>query len=238
MTTFNIARNKNVITKLSNENYSTEGIKTGAASIRGGTTVTTHIVAEGQALGTFYGWKSKGLDENGKYVIEDIDGKAGITSDDQTNIGSAQPDFTFGWNNAFTYKAWDISLFVRGVIGNDVLNFSRMQYGTTQWLMGGNVLRESLLIGLNETPIYCSFYIEDGSFVRLDNLSISYTFKTDKIHWMQKIRLYAVAQNLITITNYSGLDPEVNMDGLSPGVEGRTYYPKSKTFTFGISLNF
>jgi iron complex outermembrane receptor protein len=238
LSTFNLAKNKNKITKLSDDTYSTEGIKTGSASIRGGTTITTHIVAEGRPVGTFYGWKSSGLDANGKYIIEDIDGVEGITNDDRTYIGCAQPDFTFGWNNSFKYKRWDASFFIRGVIGNDVLNFTRMQYATTQWLMGGNVLKESLNSELSEVPRYCSYYIEDGSFIRLDNVTLGYDFNVNKINWIQKIRLYAVAQNLLTITNYKGLDPEVDMEGLAPGVEGRNYYPKSRTFMIGMNVSF
>lgn len=236
---FNIAHNKNEITSLSNDQFTTSSIKTGSAWIRGGSNNTTHIVEEGKEVGTFYGWVCNGIDSNGKYIMDDmIDGKAGLTDEDRTYIGSAQPDFTYGFSNALTYKNWELNFFLRGVYGNDVLNFSKMSYATTQWLPGANVLREALTIGLKESPKYCSYYIEDGSFLRMDNASVAYTFDTKGKYGINKLRVYLTGQNLFVITKYTGLDPEVEMSGLDPGVEGREYYPKSRTFSIGLNLSF
>lgn len=236
---FNIAHNKNEITSLSNDQFTTSSIKTGSAWIRGGSNNTTHIVEEGKEVGTFYGWVCNGIDSNGKYIMDDmIDGKAGLTDEDRTYIGSAQPDFTYGISNALTYKNWEVNFFLRGVYGNDVLNFSKMSYATTQWLPGANVLREALTIGLKESPKYCSYYIEDGSFLRMDNASVAYTFDTKGKYGINKLRVYLTGQNLFVITKYTGLDPEVEMSGLDPGVEGREYYPKSRTFSIGLNLSF
>ncbi|MCY4778770.1 TonB-dependent receptor [Sphingobacterium sp. UT-1RO-CII-1] len=236
---FNFAHNKNRITKLSNENFSTSSIKLGSASVRGAAHTTTHIIEEGREVGTFFGWRNLGLDENGKYIMDDmIDGKPGLTDDDRTYIGSAQPKFTYGLNNNFSYKNFDFSFFLRGVYGNDVLNFSRMAYATTQWLPGGNVLEEALTNGLTDNPKYSSYNLEKGSFLRLDNASLGYNFKIHSIKHIKALRLYVNAQNLFIITNYKGLDPEVNMGGLSPGMESRNYYPKSKTFSFGANITF
>lgn len=236
---FNFAHNKNRITKLSNENFSTSSIKLGSASVRGAAHTTTHIIEEGREVGTFFGWRNLGLDENGKYIMDDmIDGKPGLTDDDRTYIGSAQPKFTYGLNNNFSYKNFDFSFFLRGVYGNDVLNFSRMSYATTQWLPGGNVLEEALTNGLTDNPKYSSYNLEKGSFLRLDNASLGYNFKIHSIKHIKALRLYVNAQNLFIITNYKGLDPEVNMGGLSPGMESRNYYPKSKTFSFGANITF
>ncbi len=235
----NFAHNKNEITSLSNENFTTSSIKTGSAWIRGGSNNTTHIVEEGKEVGTFYGWVCKGLDSNGKYIMDDmIDGKAGLTDEDRTYIGSAQPDFTYGIANVINYKNWEFNFFFRGVYGNDVLNFSKMSYATTQWLPGANVLKEALTIGLTESPKYCSLYIEDGSFLRLDNASLAYNFDTKGIWGFHRLRLYVTGQNLFVLTKYNGLDPEVEMAGLDPGVEGREYYPKSRTFSLGVNLSF
>ena len=236
---FNIAHNKNEITSLSNDQFTTSSIKTGSAWIRGGSNNTTHIVEEGKELGTFYGWVCKGIDSEGKYIMDDmIDGKAGLTDEDRTYIGSAQPKFTYGLANVISYKNWELNFFFRGVYGNDVLNFSKMSYATTQWLPGANVLRESLTMGLKESPKYCSLYIEDGSFLRLDNASVAYNFDINEKYGFNKLRVYVTAQNLFVITKYTGLDPEVEMSGLDPGVEGREYYPKSRTFSIGVNLSF
>ncbi len=235
----NLAHNKNEITRLSSEEFATSSIKTGSAWIRGGSDNTTHIVEEGKEVGTFYGWLSYGLDENGMYIFDDmIDGKEGLTNDDRTYIGSAQPKLTYGLSNIITWKNWDLNLFFRGVYGNDVLNFSKMSYATTQWLPGANVLREALTIGLADNPKYSSFYIEKGSFLRLDNASLSYSFDVSKWNYLQKLRVYVTGQNLFTITNYTGLDPEVEMRGLDPGIEGREYYPKSRTISLGVNVSF
>lgn len=238
-TTFNIAHNKNEITSLSNDQFTTSAIKTGSAWIRGGSNNTTHIVEEGKELGTFYGWLCTGIDSEGKYIMDDmIDGKAGLTDEDRTYIGSAQPDFTYGLANVISYKNWEMNFFFRGVYGNDVLNFSKMSYATTQWLPGANVLKESLTIGLKESPRYNSYYIEDGSFLRLDNASVAYNFDTKGLYGIKKLRVYVTGQNLFVITKYTGLDPEIEMSGLDPGVEGREYYPKSRTFSVGVNLSF
>ena len=103
------------------------------------------------------------------------------------------------------------------------------------------------LLKLSENSRVCSYYIENGSFARLDNMSIGYTFDTKKIDWLSKARLYVAAQNLFVITGYKGLDPEVelfrgeasdNDAGLSPGIEPRNYMPKARSFTFGVNLTF
>lgn len=235
----NLAHNKNVIKELSDETYSTNSILTGSAFIRGGSYNTTHIVEEGKEVGTFYGWLCKGLDENGKYIMDDmIDGQAGLTNEDRTYIGSAQPKLTYGIANAITWKRWDLNFFFRGVYGNDLLNFSKMSYATTQWLPGANVLHEAFTNGLADNPKYCSYYIEKGSFLRLDNASLGYNFNVARLKFIQKVRVYVIGQNLITFTNYTGLDPEIEMSGLDPGIEGREYYPKSRTWLIGLNISF
>ncbi|QGY48040.1 SusC/RagA family TonB-linked outer membrane protein [Maribellus comscasis] len=235
----NLAHNKNEITKLSNDEFSTSSILTGDAWIRGGSSNTTHIVEEGKEVGTFYGWLCHGLDDDGMYIMDDmIDGEPGLTNDDRTYIGSAQPKLTYGISNIITYKNWELNFFFRGVYGNDLLNFSKMSYATTQWLPGANVLHDALTIGLADNPKYCSYYIEKGSFLKLDNISLSYSFDVSKIEEIQKLRLYVTGQNLFTITNYTGLDPEVEMAGLDPGVEGREYYPKARTISLGVNISF
>ena len=236
---FNIAHNKNKITSLSNEDFATSAIKTGSAWVRGGSSNTTHIVEEGKEVGTFYGWLATGIDEKGLYIYDDmVDGKEGLSDEDRTYIGSAQPAFTYGWSNIVTWNNWDLNFFFRGVHGNDLLNFSKMSYATTQWLPGANVLYEGTTIGLKTSPVFNSYYIEKGSFLRLDNASIGYSFDVSKVNGLSKLRLYATGQNLFIITNYTGLDPEVEMAGLDPGVEGREYYPKSRTFSLGVNISF
>ena len=108
-------------------------------------------------------------------------------------------------------------------------------------------MNDELTYKLRENSRVCSYYVENGSFARLDNMSIGYTFNTKKIDWLDKARIYVAAQNLFVITGYKGLDPEVELfrgqasdddAGLSPGIAPRDYMPKSRSFTFGVNLTF
>lgn len=240
-TTLNMSHNKNEVTSLSNDNFTTTRIYAGDAWIRGSSGGTTHVVEEGRPIGQFYGWRCDGIDADGKYILYDKTGDGQISEDDRDYIGDAQPDLIFGWTNSFRYKAIDFSFFFRGSIGNDVLNHVRMAYAQPGYLIGSNALDDPLTYQLKEVPKYCSLYIENASFVRLDNVTLGYTFNTKKLNWLDKARIYVTGQNLFVITGYKGLDPETNMgrnDGLAPGVEDREFYPKARTFTFGVNLTF
>lgn len=243
----NLAHNKNEITKLSNDLYSTGRVYVGDPWIRGASGVTSHVIEEGYPVGQFYMLKCNGLDENGKFIIEDINGDGQITDDDRTYVGDAQPDLTYGWNNTFTWGNWDASIFFRGTIGNKVLNNPLAAYGNNTYIDGNNAMKNDDLLKYTENSRVCSYYIENGSFLRLDNMSIGYTFNTKKIDWLEKARVYVAGQNLFVITGYKGLDPEVENfrgeasdtdAGLSPGIEPRNYMPKSRSFTFGVNLTF
>ena len=246
-TSLNLAHNKNEITKLSNDLYSTSRVYVGDPWIRGASGVTSHVVEEGRPVGQFFMLKANGIDENGKYIIEDINKDGQITDDDRTYCGDAQPDLTFGWNNSFSWKNWDASFFIRGTIGNKVLNNPVAAYGNNTYISGTNALKNDMLLKMSESSRVCSYYVEDGSFARLDNMSIGYTFNTKNIGWLQKARVYAAAQNLFVITGYKGLDPEVEIfrgeasdsnAGLDPGIEPRNYMPKARSFTFGVNFTF
>lgn len=233
----NYAQNKNVITRLSNDLYKTESIKTGGISLRGSGNLTSHIVQEGEEVGTFYGWRSFGLDANGAYIFEDLNKDGEINSLDYTRIGRALPRFTYGIYNSFSYKRVSFSFFLRGVYGNDVLNNPRMQYANVRWLPGSNVLKEALTNGIKADPKYSSYYLEKGSFLRLDNASLSYDINTKSLWGMRGAKVYVTAQNLFVLTRFKGLDPEVNMNGLAPGVMETFFVPKARTFAVGIDLS-
>ena len=246
-TSINLAHNKNEITKLSNNFYTTERIYTGDPWIRGASGVTSHVIEEGRPVGQFYMLKCTGLTEDGKYIIEDINGDGQITDDDRTYVGSSQPNLTFGWNNTFNWKQWDFSFFLRGSLGNKVLNNPRAAYANNTYISGANVMDDELIFKMKESSRVCSYYVEDASFARLDNMALGYTFDTKNISWLQNARVYLAAQNLFVITGYKGLDPEVEIfrgeasdknAGLSPGIEPRNFMPKARTFTIGASLTF
>lgn len=246
-TAVNLSHNKNKITKLSNDLYSTSRVYVGDPWIRGASGVTSHVVEEGYPVGQFFMLKCNGIDENGKFIIEDVNGDGQISDDDRTYVGSAQPKLTFGWNNSFSWKKWDASFFFRGNLGQKVLNNPRAAYGNNTYVAGSNAMKGDDLLLLRENSRVCSYYLENGSFARLDNMSIGYTFDTKAIDWLSKARVYVAAQNLFVITSYKGLDPEVENfrgeasdddAGLSPGIEPRNYMPKARSFTFGVNLTF
>ena len=242
----NLSHNKNEITKLSSDLYTTDRIYTGDPWIRGASGVTSHVVEEGRPVGQFFMLECTGI-KDGKYIITDLNGDGEISDDDRTYVGDAQPDLTFGWQNNFTWKNWDFSFFFRGTIGNKVLNNPRAAYANNTYLIGTNALDDELTYTMKESSRVCSYYLENGSFIRLDNLALGYTFDTKKINWLDKARLYFAAQNLFVITGYKGLDPEVELfrgessdtdAGLSPGIEPRQFFPKARTFTLGVNLTF
>lgn len=246
-TSINLAHNKNEVTKLSNELYQTGRIYAGDPWIRGASGVTSHVVEVGYPVGQFYMLKCTGLTEDGKFIIEDINDDGQITDDDRTYVGSSQPDLTFGWNNSFNYKRWDASIFFRGTVGNKVLNNPRAAYGNNTYISGANALNDELVQKLSENSRVSSFYLEDASHIRLDNLALGYTFNTSHINWLDRARIYVAGQNLFVITGYKGLDPEVEIfrgapgdsgAGLSPGIEPRNYMPKARSFTFGVNITF
>lgn len=247
-TSINLSHNKNEITRLSSDLYTTDRVYTGDPWIRGASGVTSHVIEEGRPVGQFYMLKCNGLDADGKFIIEDINQDGQITDDDRTYVGSAQPDLTFGWNNSFNWKNWDASFFIRGTIGNKVLNNPVAAYGNNTYISGNNVMKNDNLMKFRENSRVTSFYLEDGSFARLDNMSIGYTIDTKTVDWLERARVYVAAQNLFVITGYSGLDPEVELfqgdnradqdAGLSPGIEARNYFPRARSFTFGINLTF
>jgi iron complex outermembrane receptor protein len=246
-TSINLAHNKNEITRLSNDLYTTSRIYVGDPWIRGASGVTSHVVEEGYPVGQFYMLEVRGLKEDGTFDIVDQNNDGQISDDDRTYVGSAQPDLTFGWNNSFSYKNWDASFFIRGTVGNDVLNNPIAAYGNNSYISGANAIQNENLLKYNTFSRVCSFYVEDASFARLDNMAIGYTFDTRKTGWLEKARVYVAAQNLFVITAYTGLDPEVELfrgsatddnAGLSPGIEARNYFPKARSFTFGVNLTF
>ena len=157
-----------------------------------------------------------------------IDGIPGFTITDYTYIGKAQPLLTYGINSTTTYKNFELTFFFRGVYGNDVLNFSKMSYANLQWLPGANVLSSALTMGLKQSPFYNSYYIEKGSFARLDNLTLAYSLLPKDMLGVTRIRFYGTIHNLMTITKYKGVDPELPMSGLDPAWREGSIIPKQR----------
>ncbi|HPR58691.1 MAG TPA: SusC/RagA family TonB-linked outer membrane protein [Bacteroidales bacterium] len=200
----------------------------------------TQTVQPGMPLGTWYMPEYAGLSQDGKFLFYTATG--GVTREleqaERRNVGSAQPDFELGWSNYLTFfKNWDFNFTFRAVVGHEIFNTTRLIFGNPTFLPDRNVLYEALdeyERGLRDNPKLSSYYLEDGTFVRLDNLSLGYNFKN--IAGFERIRLYFASNNVFTLTNYSGIDPEISPSGLSFGLDQYNTYPKARTFTFGLNI--
>ena len=249
-----LAWNQNKITKLSDPskgfNYSTSPQGSLYGNKFNGSDSYTQILEEGGIVGQFYGYKFLGFDTEGNWVYEDQYGgpTANPTTADKKYLGSAQPAVTYGWNNVIKWKDLDITIFFRGVIGNKVLNATRFMYTPdgTDPLTDYNFFVKDIKggRGLNGGPVYADYqhfsdyWLEDGSYLKCDNITIGYTFKFPESKYVRSLRLYATGQNLFTITSYSGLDPEINTSCIDyPGIDINNYYPKTGSFLFGVNLN-
>ena len=246
-TDFNLSLNRNKVTKLGLNKvyYYAETYATGESAI---------ILKEGLPLGSFFGYISDGVDpETGDLMYRDISGNGTIGTEDRTVIGCAQPKFTYGFTNDFSYKGVTLSIFFQGSYGNDIFNASRIETEgmvdfrnqstavLRRWKRPGMVT-DIPRVGNADNIKNSTRFVEDGSFLRLKNVTLSYSFpkKLIKKASISDLQFYVTAQNLLTFTKYSGYDPEVNAYGSSGtelGVDFGTY-PQAKAFIFGVNIQF
>ncbi|WP_235855363.1 SusC/RagA family TonB-linked outer membrane protein [Flagellimonas pelagia] len=207
--------------------------------------INTHRVQEGEPIGNFYGLKSVDITDDGIWIIERPDGTlvpaTEATNDDRQVLGNGLPKAYYSWNNTVRYKNWDLMVNLRGALDYQILNFSRMFYENPT--ISYNTLDSAydLVYGkavLQDVQRFVSYYVEDGDFLKIDNVTLGYTLPKDAIKFAQTFRIYASGLNLATITGYKGIDPEVNRNGLAPGNDERDKYPSTRTFTLGINFTF
>lgn len=202
----------------------------------------------GQPIGNFYGFKALEIDDKGYWIIQGKDGKPKPISqqqaDDKQIIGNGLPKHYLNFNNSFTYKDFDLNITMRGAFGFQILNMPRMFYSAPVMLTRGNVFASSYDNIYGKRPLaddqslnYLSYYIEKGDYWKIDNITLGYKFRLKNTS-IKNLRIYASGSNLHTFTGYSGVDPEVAVNGLTPGVDDRNRYPATATFTLGASLTF
>ena len=215
------------------------------------------ILRAGLPLGSFYGYVSEGVNpETGNLTYKDVNENGIFDPGDRTIIGNAQPDFIFGLTNSVQYRNWSLSFFFQGSVGNDVFNATRIDLEgmfdsknqsvavLRRWTPDNRITDIPKAIGGGNTfNVYNSTrFVEDGSYVRLKSLTLSYDMKNSflKKAGIQTLRLYSTGQNLLTFTKYKGFDPEVNAFGASSTVLGVDYgtYPQSVTVTAGFNVQF
>ena len=237
-TTLTLANNTNKLISFTNEEFTAGEYKVGYMSTPIG--AYSQRLIEGQSLGTFYAPIWTGVNKKGEDTLEGASQLTGkVKEEDWKKVGSAYPILTFGWSNSFKIWKFGVSATFRGQAGGKIFNTYRALYENTSNLGQTNILAS----WLNDTSFkgkevkYSTKYIEDASFLKLDNISVSYDLKL-KNEYLKKVRLYLTAQNIFCLTGYSGVDPEVSLSGIAPGIEGTSYYPRTRTFTFGATLTF
>jgi hypothetical protein len=154
-------------------------------------------------------------------------------------VGNSIPDISLSWTNSFTYKNFDLTLFFKGAFLWDVINLHQMYYGLSN--APGNVLKDAYgkhakIKAEKETS---SYFMEKGDYLSLRNLSLGYTFPVTDGSFFKRVRGNLNASNLFTLTKYSGLDPtQLEVNGLTPGIQSMNFYPSTRSFTLAVQLSF
>lgn len=230
------------------------------------------LIRVGEPVGNFVGWKNDGIIKNeeelalapksgndhvGSRRFVDLNGDGVMNNDDRTILGNALPRFTGGIQNTFTYKNFDLDVFFQFSYGNQVYNMTQLELEFLNGRQNNSVtVLDRFQPGTNEdtdvaragNPPYIYFrqsndrYVEDGSFIRLRNLSFGYNLPVDNMNvdWLRSAKIYFSGQNLLLLTKYSGYDPEVNINPQSNTLLGFDYasYPSAKLYSLGLKLGF
>jgi TonB-dependent starch-binding outer membrane protein SusC len=264
----NVAGNRNEVLAIGEDQEYLllgEGTNRGWAWAVGG---HSHIVQPGHPLGSFYGYQVTGLWQQGDVCdltdprptldcvpgelrFVDLDGDGRISPEDRTIIGNAEPKFYGGFTNSFTYGAFSMDAFLNFSYGNDVINAPNVfgMSSTGQLNERAEVLNrwtptntntDIPRANANRRAVLHSNLVEDGSFLRLQSLTLGYQLPARMIPGTNDARVYVTGQNLFTITGYSGFDPEVNSLGGDPRTRGVDIgaYPRARTWNFGVRATF
>lgn len=241
----NISFNRNEVTGL----YKGEDLFTSSVSVLA-INDNVQILREGSPVGQFWGFVEDGYDDQGHIKIVDQNGDGSINSEDKTFIGDANPDFIYGINSSMSYKNFDLNIFIQGSQGNDIFNVSVIN-PTNDFGQGLNAPRDLFsnhwtpqntnakypLISRATNAYASDRWIEDGSYMRLKNIELAYNLPIENSA-LSSAQFYLSGQNLITITDYSWWDPEVNSRGAGQAGIDHNTYPIPKTVTVGVRVGF
>lgn len=243
-----LGHNVQKIEKLSNPTYKTDVIYSGSLhGLAGMSGQYSQVIAEGYPVGTFWGYESAGLGEDGKMLYYNAAGdkvlEGALVDADKRDLGNVQPDLTLGIGMNFKYGNFDLGISGYGMFGQKALNATNMMLNDPNRLPAFNVPDDFLNSGITSSPKYSSYWIEDASFFRLQTLSLGYTlplkFKGSKL------RMYIMGENLAVFTSYKGVDPEIGLnaqDGVdqtglaSPGIDRYNNYPRPTTISVGLNF--
>jgi TonB-linked SusC/RagA family outer membrane protein len=271
-TSVSYSTNTNKLISIANDLYKTSTDYLQVGAIFPPIQTFSHLLKVGGPVGDFYGFKTVDIGNDptdvanyGQWVYESGDGKSHVKYSDLTHsfgdkkvIGNGLPKFYAGWNNTFRYKNWNLSITQRGAFKFQVANLGRMMFeNPTQRQY--NVLKTAFDKVYGKTQLkspveFNSYYIENGDYWKIDNITLGYTFDKIGIKNIQSARLYVSALNALIITGYKGIDPEVSLrngtsyaqsgvaqvptNGLDPGMDSPWKYPTTRTFSIGLNVTF
>lgn len=247
----NASTNSNELLQLNRGDAETSILTGGISGGGSGLSPQIQVLEEGEPVNSFYTYVHK-RDSNGDPIWRDVDGNGtieatdvyvdqdgdgSINEDDRVITGNPQPDWILGHTSRFTYSGFDLSFTVRAHLGQQVYNNVASANGHFQNVTGGvpSNMHESVLdTGFDSAQIFSDYFVEDGDFVRLDNVSLGYTI--NEIPGVNQLRVYGRVSNALILTGYSGSDPEVGGPGsTNPGIDNNIY-PRTRTFTAGVNV--
>jgi len=258
--TLTASHNTHTLVNLSNDLYETDNyINTGYAGDP--ISLPTQRLEVGSSFGRYWTLKTTGLSENGLWMVENpATGKyeewnAKMSNDDYRQwMGSAIPKVYLGWNNSFRWKKFDLNLQMSAQLGFQIVNEQRMFYENNSIAYNrlasaadllpivdenGQPTGETRALSTAQSQTIVSWYFEDGGFLKVDYLTLGYNFDTSSMKYVDNIRLYVSGENLLCLTKYTGMDPELsNSDIWAMGIDGRDKYPTIRSITIGANFNF
>ncbi len=236
------------LTLAGNATFIKNEVKNLSGSINGTPLNTNYVpwgassyLIEGEPIGTFNILHHTGTDNSGAETVEDVNNDGvidqGTQSLDRKIQGSALPTYSYSFNPTFRYKKFDVSMLWRGSGGNKIYNGLRSTLSYLENIGRSNVLQSAVDLGVRTSQYGSDLWLEDGDFLRLENLTAGYTFGFEKSKYIESIRLSMTGNNLILITDYSGIDPELNFTGGNGFGLDNGIYPRTRSFVVGLNVN-
>lgn len=242
------AYNQNNVISISNDKFFSSAIP--VTRITEG--IYSQQLAPGHSIAEFYGPRFASVTKEGTWLFYNKAGEAvpaaQTSPSDYDYLGNSIPKYSYGLTNNFTYKNLDFSFLLKGSAGFKSVNAKRIYHENQSYFPTYNLFTTALNQKVNDFPIFSSYYVENGAYMKLENLTVGYTIPV-KSNYIKNIHLYATGANLLTFTNFSGIDPEMQINfypqdpndetDFGPSEEPAfTYYPRIAVFTFGIDINF
>jgi len=215
--------------------------------------VAIQRLAPDEPVAVFYGPRFASITDDGHWQFLNKEGKPvsrdEISPADYAYLGNSIPKYSYGLTNYFNIGRFDLSLLLKGAAGFKAVNGKRIFHENRTFYSRNNLFTSVLNNKLNDVPTFSSYYIENGAYLKVDNLTLGYTIPTKNSAYMQNVHFYFTAANLLTITGFSGTDPELQLNYFpanpnsetdnGPGLESNySYYPSTRIYTLGVDINF